>query len=118
MRSSVPSEVSFTHVVLQGTPYEIGRQQAEMLKDDQQRFHYLTPTLPFLEKYSKRQARRELALFDRYCPGIGKEVQGAADALGIPIEDMAFLGGKPKSDSQCSHLAVLPFATKVPSTCI
>ena len=65
MRSSVPSEVSFTHVVLEGTPYEIGRRQAEMLKDDQQRLHYLTPTLPFLERYSRRKARRELALFDQ-----------------------------------------------------
>jgi predicted choloylglycine hydrolase len=112
MSGSVPSEVSFTHVVLEGTPYEIGRRQAEMLKDDQQRLHYLTPTLPFLERYSRRKARRELALFDRYCPGIGEEVQGAADALGVPIEDMAFLGGKPKSDSHCSHFALLPSATE------
>jgi len=109
--NGIPSdEVSFSHVVLEGSPYEIGRLQAEMLQADPQRTAYLTPTLPFLERYTEEEAERELAFLDRYCPGIGQEVQGAADALGVSIADIAFLGGKPRSGGQCSHLTVLPSA--------
>jgi predicted choloylglycine hydrolase len=112
MNHSIPEEISFTHVVLEGTPYQVGRQQAEMLKDDPQRVQYLTPTPPFLAKYAAQEADQELAFFDRYCPGIGQELQGAADALGVPIEDIAFLGGKPMSGSHCSHFAILASASK------
>jgi predicted choloylglycine hydrolase len=127
MNSSVPNEVLFVHVVLEGTPYEVGRLQGEMLKNDQVRARYLTPTLPFLESYSKREAHRALGYFEKYCPGIMEEIQGAADAFGVPIEDIALLGGKSKEDGSsaipvarpvsrggcyCSHFAILPSASE------
>ena len=132
MNSSVPNEVLFSHVVLEGTSYEVGRLQGEMLKNDQERAKYLTPTLPFLDGYSKREAHRALAYFEKYCPGIMEEIQGAADAFGVSVEEIAFLGGKskedgssaipvdrpvsrnsqPKSGSHCSHFAVLPSASE------
>lgn len=128
MSVSIPREVSFAHVVLEGTPYEVGRLQGEMLKGDPQRVKYLTPTLPFLEGFSKGEAYRALEFFERYCPGIRDEIQGAADAFGVPIEEIAFLGGKskedgsspipvdspvsgpsqPKGGGHCSHFVVLP----------
>jgi hypothetical protein len=131
MNSPVPNSVSFTHVTLDGTPYEVGRLQGERLKHDRERARYLTPTPPFLEAYSTREAHTALAYFDRYCPGLREEIQGAADAFGIPVEDIAFLGGKnesgfsaipvgkplshrgqPKGGSHCSHFAVLPSASE------
>ena len=114
MSSSVSSEVSFSHEVLEGTSYQVGRMQAERILDDPQRRSFLTPTLPFLKRYSEREAQRELAFFDEHCPGIGDEVQGAADALGVSVADLAFLGGTPKAPEGaggCSHLAVLASAT-------
>lgn len=131
MSSSVPDEVSFAHVVLEGTPYEVGRLQGDMLKDDQERARYLAPPLPFLDRYSRREAHRALEYLDKYCPGIGGEIQGAADAFGVPVEEIAFLGGKSKEDgsspipvdelvarsgqskggSHCSHFVVLPSAS-------
>jgi predicted choloylglycine hydrolase len=111
MGGSVPDEVAFSHVVLEGTAYEVGRLQGKRLRDDPQRRSFLTPTLPFLERYSEREAQRELAFFDEHCPGIGDEVQGAADVLGVSVADIAFLGGTPKGGGGCSHLAVLPAAT-------
>lgn len=132
MGNSVPNEVSFTHVVLEGPPYKVGRLQGEMLKNDQERAKYLTPTLPFLERYSRREAHRALEYFEKYCPGIREEIQGAADAFGVPVEEIAFLGGKdkengssaipvdepvsrngqPKGGNHCSHFAVLPSASE------
>jgi predicted choloylglycine hydrolase len=120
MGGSVPDEIVFSHVVLEGTPYEVGRLQGKRLRDDPQRLPYLTPTLPFLERYSEREAQRELAFFDEHCPGIGNEVQGAADALGVSVADIAFLGGTPAggapgeampTEGACSHFAVLHSAT-------
>lgn len=131
MRNSVPKQVSFAHVVLEGTPYEVGRQQGEMLQQDPERARYLTPPLPFLEGYSRREAQRALEYIEAYCPGIREEIQGAADAFAVPVEEIAFLGGKSKQDgsspipvdrpitrqartggSHCSHCAVLPSASK------
>jgi hypothetical protein len=117
MSKTIPAEVSFVHVVLEGTPYEVGRQQGEMLKDDPECARYLTPTLPFLAQFSGHEARIALEYFEKHCPGLREEIQGAADAFGIPVEDVAFLGGKSKTDGSspipvggghCSHFAVLP----------
>jgi predicted choloylglycine hydrolase len=125
MDRSTPQEVPFTHDVLEGTAYEVGRQQGEMLKHDPQRATYLTPVLPFLEAFSRHEAHRALAYFDQYCPGIGDEIQGAADAFGVSLEEIAFLGGKNKENgssaipvdrpvggSHCSHFAVLTAASQ------
>jgi len=69
MNDSVVDDVSFTHAVLMGTPYDVGRLQGEMLRDDPERAGYLTPPLPFLERYSRHEARRALTYFETYCPG-------------------------------------------------
>jgi hypothetical protein len=132
MNNTVPDTVSFTHVVLQGTPYEVGRLQAEMLKSDPGRAPYLTPALPFLDGYSRREAQRALDYIEQYCPGLKDEIQGAADGFGVPVEEIAFLGGRSKEDgsspipvsepapgtdqargnANCSQFAVLPSATE------
>ena len=98
MKTAVPDEVSFAHVVLEGTPYTVGKLQGEFLRDDPQRVKYLTPSLPFLARYTEREAQRALEYFDKYCPGIAEEIQGAADAFGVAVEEIAFLGGKSRED--------------------
>jgi predicted choloylglycine hydrolase len=132
MRNAVPKEISFIHTVIEGTPYEVGRQQGEQLKKDKRRAGFLTPTLPFLDGYSQREAQRALDYIEKYCPGLREEIQGAADGFGIPVEQVAFLGGKnkksgsssipvnesasstnqPRGSKNCSQLVVLPSATE------
>jgi predicted choloylglycine hydrolase len=111
MNTIVPGQVSFRYAVLEGTSYEVGRAQAMALKEEPKRLSYLTPTLPFLDRYSQSQAEDELAYMEQYCPGIGDEVRGAADALGVEIADITFLGGTPKGGG-CSQFAVAPSATQ------
>jgi hypothetical protein len=81
----------------------------------------LTPHLPFLDAFSPREAQRALDYIETYCPGLRDEVQGAADGFGVPVEEIAFLGGKSKEDgsspipvggAHCSQFAVLPSATQ------
>jgi predicted choloylglycine hydrolase len=111
MDQSIPNEVLFSHVSLEGTSYEVGWAQAEMLKVDPQRLSYLTPTLRFLDRFSPGRAEDELAYMNRHCPGIADEVRGAADALGVGIADIALIGGTPKGGG-CSQFAVTPLATR------
>ena len=126
MRHSIPGETNFVHVVLEGTSYEVGRQQGEMLKNDPQRSTYLAPHLPFLTGFTPQEAQVALKYIETYCPGLREEIQGAADASGVPVEEIAFLGGRNKENgfsaipmedsgsrevrrgSFCSHFAVLP----------
>jgi predicted choloylglycine hydrolase len=132
MRNSVPEEVMFSHVVLEGTSYQVGRQQGEELKNVPQRSSFLTPPLPFLDAYSRREAQRALDYVERYCPGLREEIQGAADSFGVPVEEIAFLGGRNKENgsssipvsnpepgtrqrrggNNCTQLAVLPSVTQ------
>jgi predicted choloylglycine hydrolase len=94
----IPDEITFTHIVLEGTPYQVGRQQAEALKVSGARAGFLTPTLPFLDAFTPREAQRALDYIERICPGLRDEIQGAADGYGVPLEEIAFLGGKSKED--------------------
>ena len=127
MNNTVPMEISFTHIVMEGTAYEVGRQQGEELMKDKKRGTYLTPPLPFLAPYSRREAQTALNYIERYCPGLIEEIQGAADGFGVPAEKIAFLGGKNKKSgyssipvsespsgnrSKCSQLVVLPSTTE------
>ena len=132
MGNSIPGEITFTHVVLEGTPYEVGWQQGEELSRDEKRASYLTPPLPFLDDYSRREAKRALNYIEKYCPGLKEEIQGAADGFGIPVEKIAFLGGKSKKSgfspipvsesasgtnhpgggNNCSQLVVLPLISE------
>jgi predicted choloylglycine hydrolase len=132
MTNSVVEEITFSHVVLEGTSYQVGWQQGVKLKNDPERASFLTPPLPFLDAYSRREARRALDYVERYCPGLREEIQGAADGFGVPVEEIAFLGGKNKETgsssipvheaasgtrqrrggNHCSQLAVLPSATQ------
>ncbi len=132
VQNSVPKKITFTHTVLEGTPYEVGRRQGEEMKQDKKRAKYLTPTLPFLNAYSRLEAQRALDYIEKYCPGLREEITGAADAFGVPVEDVAFLGGKskksgfspipvnealsgtnkPERSNNCSQLVVLPSATE------
>lgn len=132
MTNAIPTHVSFTYVVLEGSPYEVGVQQGEELKADKSRSPYLTPVLPFLDGYSAADADIALAYIEKYCPGLREEIQGAADTFGIPVQEIAFIGGKNKENgssvipltkstpnshdsaqgSHCSQLVVLPSATE------
>ena len=94
MSNSVPKEISFAHIALEGTPYEVGRQQGEEAKNDKKRASCLPPTLPFLDGYSQGEAQRALDYIDKYCPGLREEIPGPAEGFGVSVDEIALLGGK------------------------
>lgn len=105
-------QATYHHLVVEGTAYECGSQIGE---------HILMLGGPLLAMYADARPdtpdRRGgdldawLALNDRYCPDLNDEMQGIADALGIPMERLAANLLWQAPGGCCSHMAVLPGAT-------
>ena len=102
-------QVFFNHVVLKGSPYEIGRNQAEIIKNIPELVGFLRSGSGKLseEKYKNISSQME-----RFCPGIIAEIQGLADGLGIPQQDLVYYSFSYLHKGKCSHFALLPSLTK------
>ena len=101
-------QVVFQHHVLEGTAYEAGRQQGEIINRIpplKQWFCGGTGTLPEAELTDIRKQ------VDTFCPGLLEEIQGCADSLGIPAGQVVYLFETYLRVNHCSHFAVLPAIT-------
>lgn len=94
----------FMHVQLAGTAYQLGRQIGEGIKNSSAGWDYFFLELP---GRTKERAGRLLELYDSISPGIRDEVQGCADVLGYPVEQVIYVWNTILSPG-CSHLAVMP----------
>jgi predicted choloylglycine hydrolase len=102
----------FTHVVMEGTSYEVGRIQGEWLKETPEYVQFMTT--PMIEGFTPKtrlEIDESMAFFNRYSPGINEEVQGFADALGVPVEKVMYYTMTHFGKGHCSHFAVLPEVT-------
>lgn len=104
-------EAMFSHVVLEGTSYEVGRQQAELLKSNPGYLHFITNPIEGLPVRTRQEIDDSIQFFDRYCPGLNDEIRGFADAVGVPAESIMYYALTHPGKGQCSHFAVLPHAT-------
>jgi predicted choloylglycine hydrolase len=105
--------VSYTHSVLEGTAYQVGQQQAEWLAQYLQAVtQFLTPPLAKGGPLTPQQTDEALAFFARYCPGLNEEIQGFADGLGLPLAQILYYATAYAHPGRCSHMVVLPSASK------
>ena len=73
----------FQHVTLEGTSYEIGRMQAEILKATNEGFlSFFTSGQVHPEKHGFATFKQLQGEYEAACPGINDEIQGFADGLG------------------------------------
>lgn len=102
-------------VVLEGTHYEIGRKQAEYIKEHKPQ---IMDWLKFKSEDGKLYTEHEAILrckeFDQYSAGFGDEIKGLADGLGIKLNELTnvlngFRQGKPCA---CSVVGVNQSMTK------
>jgi predicted choloylglycine hydrolase len=102
----------FQHVVVEGSHYEVGRQQGEILKRQN----------PGMAKWfaSAKTDPRQLGfndfedlktLYEEHCPGITDEIQGFADSLGVGPERLLIYSPPVYQPGNCSQFAVLSSAT-------
>ncbi len=110
---SIVHDVFYTHSVLQGTAHEVGQQQGEWLTRFQKAVAgFLTSPPAERGPLTPQQANEARAFFDRHCPGLNDEVQGFADSLGVPPEQILYYATAFAHRGQCSHAVVLPSASE------
>lgn len=102
-------QVTFSHVVLEGTAYEVGRRQGELLRQYTPEYaRFLTSPVNGARKITKEDADELFKYFDKYCPGINEEIEGFASSLGTEPWQAAYYALSAPIRGQCSHIAVLP----------
>jgi predicted choloylglycine hydrolase len=99
---AVSYEVEAKYLELEGTSYEIGHAIGSMLAGDNKKAAVTAG--PALDAGEAALARE---LFERWCPGLNEEIQGAADAMGVSAERMAFYAMTYLRPA-CSQIAVPP----------
>lgn len=103
---------TISHVILEGSPYEIGKKQGDVIKDNEKAMKYFASGAFNPEKSGFKSHSDIVEFYDQYIPGISEEFQGFADALEISIENIVPYDYPYSMVSQCSHLALLPKITQ------
>ncbi|MHA1198060.1 MAG: C45 family autoproteolytic acyltransferase/hydrolase [Candidatus Heimdallarchaeaceae archaeon] len=104
-------KMKFEHHLLEGSHYEIGQKQAEIIKNKKD-----VPMVYLSGRFNKNKSKfnnfKEAFEFtNSYCPGLEEESQGYADVFDAKV-DQLMLYDFPFSIEHCSHFAVLPKLTK------
>lgn len=105
------TEILFHKVVLAGTAYEVGKKQGEWLQNYPKAVQFFTSPLEGKSYPTPQEAKQLLQFFDKHCPGLNEEIQGFADALSVPAEQILYYTFSYSPGSNCSHLALLPSIT-------
>ncbi len=101
-------QVTYTHSVREGTAYEVGKQQGESILRYPEAAQFFSSPLPERGPLTPQQAETALNFFQKHCPGLNEEIQGFADALGVPAEQIVYYAFTYQHSGHCSHFAVLP----------
>jgi predicted choloylglycine hydrolase len=104
-------EVPFSHVVLEGTSYEIGRIQGELIKKNPGYLSFLTSPPTEIPQPNPDQLEAALEFFAKYCPGLNDEIRGFADVVGVAPTQVIYYAYSHFSTGHCSHMVVLPGAS-------
>jgi predicted choloylglycine hydrolase len=106
-------EGTFQHIVLEGTSYEVGKMQGEIIKEtkDKNALASFASNDDVPEKLGFENFNEMKALYEELCPGIMEELQGLADSLDIPVEKIAFYQ-ESFSPGHCAHAVAFPAITK------
>jgi predicted choloylglycine hydrolase len=99
----------FSHVVMEGSRYEIGSQMAQHIKEIPVAKKFFSSFDLNPKKYGFDDFDSIQSLFEECCPGISEEVQGFADGLDTSLDKVPFwaFSLNPFISSNCSQLAVL-----------
>jgi predicted choloylglycine hydrolase len=102
----------FQHVVLEGTAYEVGQQQAEILrKQSPEAARWFASATPDPKKMGFDSFEELQSLYEEYCPGITDEIVGLADGLGAGPEQIQLYNQPIYQPGNCSQFAVLSSLT-------
>ncbi|NHJ32879.1 MAG: hypothetical protein FK732_08450, partial [Asgard group archaeon] len=98
---------TFHHDVVEGTYYEIGKQQAEILKKRRpESANWFTKKDINPSKLGFNNFKELEDCYEEYCPGIIEEFTGFADEMGINLQELSLFGPPVYFHSNCSQIAI------------
>lgn len=103
--------VPFEHLVMEGTPYEIGAFQGEAIKRHQGSVDFLAQ-LDLIPSEAQQAIHQILGLYYHYSPGLLEEVTGCADSLQVSLDQLIYYAMTYPRAGQCCQIAVLPSMTR------
>ncbi|MHA2424887.1 MAG: C45 family autoproteolytic acyltransferase/hydrolase [Candidatus Thorarchaeota archaeon] len=108
------ADYKFHHIVLEGSSYEIGQQLAKYNRRHEGSIKWFQQTKLDPKKSGFDDFESLNAFFEECCPGIGEEVRGFSDELGLDYKTSAFYAASTiaATKSNCSQLLVLPQFTE------
>jgi predicted choloylglycine hydrolase len=102
----------FQHLVLEGTAYEVGRQQAEILKkQNPEATKWFASATTDPEKMGFASFEELQAFYEEHCTGITEEILGFADGLDVKPEQLQLYSPPIYQPGNCSQFAVLSSVT-------
>lgn len=102
----------FQHIVLEGTAYEIGQQQAAILKkQNPEAAKWFASATTDPEKIGFDSFEELQAFYEEYCPGITDEILGLADGFGVKPNQLQLYNPPIYQPGNCSQFAVLSSVT-------
>lgn len=103
----------FQHVVLEGTAYDVGKRQADILKRQNPRAaKWFSSASVDMGKMGFDSFREMQVFYEDHCPGITEEILGFADGLGVEPSKLQVYGPPIYQPGSCSQFAVLSTITR------
>ncbi len=100
--------VLYRHVSLTGTPYEIGRKEAELIKDYYpEEIDFIFNGNEMIQPISSECVKEIIDICDRFCPNMNEEIKGFADYFNSSPEKVIYYSFSHVSKGNCGHFAVL-----------
>lgn len=112
MNSNEAIERQYTYAVLEGSSYEVGKQQAEALMADKGTVEFFTKPCDEFGSLTSQDLDQIIRFNEQYCPGLNEEIKGFADTLQVPAENVIYYAASYPRGGACSHMAVLPEITR------
>lgn len=102
----------FQYVVLEGTAYEIGQQQGEILKkQNSEAVKWFTSARIEPKKLGFKDFEELHAFYEEHCPGITDEILGLADSFGAKPDRLQLFNPPIYQSGNCSQFATLSSVT-------
>jgi len=103
----------FQHLVLEGSSYEVGWQQGEVLKRrSPEAAKWFSSAEVNASKLGFSSFEELQSFYEENCPGITDEIQGLADSLGVGPEKLQIYNPPIYQPGNCSQIAVLSSSTR------
>jgi predicted choloylglycine hydrolase len=109
----------FQHIVLEGTAYEVGKRQAEILKkQNPEAAKWFASATTDPKKMGFHSFEELQDFYEEHCSGINDEILGLADGSGAKPDQLQLYSPPIYQPGNCSQIAVLSSVTDNEHVCV